>query len=118
MVRSRGGLVNRGRAVLVVHPRRQSGEILKLQASDRLEDIWKGIDTELLYCRHHRPWALQYTLIPLIRQTGFFGIAQIGHIPLDHALITTLVERWRQETHSFHMVVGEMTVTLQDVTAL
>jgi hypothetical protein len=29
--------------------------------------------------------------------------------------ITTMVDRWRPETHSFHLPCGEMTVTLEDV---
>ena len=34
---------------------------------------------------------------------------------IDHGLILTLVERWRLETHMFHLLCGEMSITLQDV---
>ena len=34
---------------------------------------------------------------------------------IDHGLILTLVERWRLETHMFHLLHGEMSITLQDV---
>lgn len=43
---------------------------------------------------------------------------RVGHIRLDHALITALVERWRTETHTFHFPIGEATITLQNVSVL
>ena len=42
----------------------------------------------------------------------------MGHAKVDWPLITTLVETWRQEMHTFHMLVGKMTITLQDVAIL
>ena len=38
--------------------------------------------------------------------------------PYDRALLTALVDRWRPETHTFHLPCGEMAPTLQDVSYL
>ena len=43
------------------------------------------------------------------------GLLWVPDIELNHALITALVERWRPETHSFHLPHDEMTITLQDM---
>jgi Plant mobile domain len=37
---------------------------------------------------------------------------------LDRSLLTALVDRWRPETHTFHLPCGEMAPTLQDVAFL
>jgi len=36
----------------------------------------------------------------------------------DRGLLSALVERWHKETNSFHLSVGEVTITLDDVASL
>ncbi|KAH1237737.1 Protein MAIN-LIKE 2 [Glycine max] len=53
----------------------------------------------------------------LNRFTGFGYLQLLPAMSLDNALIAALVERWR-ETNSFHLAVGELTITLEDVSLL
>ena len=54
-----------------------------------------------------------------LKKLGLFQVCRMGNVILrDRSLIQAFIERWRSETHSFHMPVGEMTITLQDVGCL
>ncbi|CAN0861498.1 Serine/threonine-protein phosphatase 7 long form homolog, partial [Linum grandiflorum] len=46
---------------------------------------------------------------------GLFPIVEVSHLVPDMELCTTLIDRWRSETNTFHMYHGEMTITLEDV---
>ncbi|QHO59341.1 uncharacterized protein DS421_3g98360 [Arachis hypogaea] len=46
--------------------------------------------------------------------TGFQHVSRAGEMRGHSALPSALVERWRPETHTFHLPVGEVTVTLDD----
>jgi hypothetical protein len=57
--------------------------------------------------------------MPLLRQANLLAIVEIVHhgMPVfNTTTITTMVDRWRLETQSFHLQCGEMTVTLEIVT--
>ena len=66
-----------------------------------------------------------FSLFPLdprvmeaVELAGFGALCRAGHTLVDHHLITALVERWRPETHTFHLHCGETTIILSDIAIL
>nr|XP_016489021.1 PREDICTED: serine/threonine-protein phosphatase 7 long form homolog [Nicotiana tabacum] len=109
-----------------VHPGPASLELLLLQGEHRSSYIWDGqclsqtfrarrIDDMWEFIRDR---SLHPCIVRRLPDTSFYRIIEIGRLQFDWALITAMIERWRPETHTFHLPVGEATITLEDVEVL
>jgi hypothetical protein len=75
----------------------------------------------MLTVRHRRseiPFVPHKEMQRYILNLGLYQLAVMPQSKIDLSLMHGLAERWRPETHTFHLPVGEMTVTLGDVSAL
>ena len=66
-------------------------------------------------CTHDGNGQPPLQIVPYLIQAGFYGVARLGVFKFNAGLISALVERWRPETHTFHMPQGECIITLEDV---
>jgi hypothetical protein len=53
-----------------------------------------------------------------LRRIGLHWLVVCTYAVIDKGLIAALVERWHKETCTFHLPVGEMAITLEDVACL
>lgn len=60
------------------------------------------------YDERYEPYFESAGLLPFVLQ--FKRVPPV----ICHSALTALLDRWRSETHSFHLPYGEMTVTLED----
>ncbi|XP_019228932.1 PREDICTED: serine/threonine-protein phosphatase 7 long form homolog [Nicotiana attenuata] len=108
------------------HPGPAEDQLLVLQGDHRSSFVWEGQLSEQPL-RPRRPddlWEFiaenpfHGRIVERLQATGFYTIIQLGRMQLDWSLITALVERWRLETHTFHLPTGEATITFEDVQVL
>jgi hypothetical protein len=65
------------------------------------------------------PWDERYT--SYLARAGFLDIALmvVRGLPVTNSpLLSALVDRWRLETHSFHLPCGKRTVSMKDTTMI
>ncbi|XP_028064222.1 protein MAIN-LIKE 1-like [Camellia sinensis] len=86
--------------------------------------IWHGEERGPLKCHNHSskilawPWWLvenNTRFKAIIEQSGLSQLARCTYRFVNKLLVSCFVERWQPETNTFHMTVGEMTLTLDDV---
>ncbi|KAJ3692885.1 hypothetical protein LUZ60_011980 [Juncus effusus] len=58
------------------------------------------------------PWDDRYA--PFLKKATLLQTARMGWLDYDSRLISAMQEHWRPKTHTFHLPVGEMTITLDD----
>ncbi|XP_075087796.1 serine/threonine-protein phosphatase 7 long form homolog [Nicotiana tabacum] len=65
-----------------------------------------------------RDHPLHPCIVRRLQGMGFYRIIEIGRFQFDWASIIAMIERWRSEAHTFHLPIGEATITLEDVEVL
>lgn len=54
----------------------------------------------------------------IVQNSGLAPLVRASYEQIDRKLLTAFAERWYSDTNTFHLPVGELTVTLDDVSCL
>ncbi|CAM8905255.1 unnamed protein product [Rhodiola kirilowii] len=101
-----------------LHPGPIDPSLLTMLKEHRTEAIWRNQADKALKVMGHKVVKMDPRLTNYVANAGFLPWTQVCNVNCDPRLITALVERWRPETHTFHLNGGEATITLQDVSLL
>ncbi|KAH1229243.1 Protein MAIN-LIKE 1 [Glycine max] len=85
--------------------------------------VWSGQERpDLKLVSHGRKVTLIGRPVPeiegMVAATGLSPLIDCSVITGDPRLISAFVERWHSETSTFHLPVGELTITLDDVSSI
>ncbi|KAK2455628.1 protein MAINTENANCE OF MERISTEMS [Trifolium repens] len=89
--------------------------------------LWKGqLKERYLRCQNNGKKVLDFDLPSstldwfwkVVNASGLRPLLKTNYPYVDWGLLTAFTERWQPETGTFHLPVGEMTITLDDVSCL
>ncbi|KAL9671781.1 hypothetical protein QQ045_009354 [Rhodiola kirilowii] len=107
-----------------LHPESIDPSLLTMQSVHRTEAIWRNqmngefMSDKPLRVAGHNVLNMNPRLAEYVGNAGFLPWTQVCNVKIDPKLCTALVERWRPETHTFHLNGGEATIKLQNVAPL
>ncbi|KAK7282266.1 hypothetical protein RIF29_10912 [Crotalaria pallida] len=105
-------------------PNPQDMTLLRSFANHVARDIWQGINRVVLGRSTNRKWCLPLMSgLPeevkvIVRRLGLRQLVNGSYEQVDMKLLNAFAERWYPDTNTFHLPVGEMTVTLDDVSSI
>ncbi|XP_060202185.1 serine/threonine-protein phosphatase 7 long form homolog [Lycium barbarum] len=107
-----------------LHPWPFDPSVLYLQDTHKSQLLWdEVIDSSTLF-RSRRvehawnilgAWPPHPRVLDIRYRGSIYHCVVDGQVQHDRALVTTMIEGWRPEAHTFHLCTGEATITLQDV---
>ena len=98
-------------------------DVLWMQNQHVSQHIWNGNADRKSRMRRAIPTyqdieRLSTKIIHQLQQSGLYTTIKLCRIKINGEIVNAFVERWRPETHTFHLTCGEATITLQDVSVL
>ncbi|XP_016196015.1 serine/threonine-protein phosphatase 7 long form homolog [Arachis ipaensis] len=90
-------------------------DMYRLDHAKHIADKLDRVGPWILRTRQNLMARLLEQIRPYLRRAEFEYVAYMVEFEHDWSLASTLIERWRPESHTFHLPCGEMTITLQNV---
>ena len=92
--------------------------VFQLQAERKVTGVSHGRKLKLSALSLPLPVDDNLWFCELVNTSGLRLLLLTRYESISHGLVCVRTERWHEETSSFHLSVGEMTITLDDVACL